>query len=156
MNYKLNEGEVFSDITDGIAVIINSESGVYYGMNSFSTNVYENIIDGVSTEKIVAAVKEMPAAPADFEAKFQKFIDEMLEKKILLEAEPSDKAASLDASLAKEDDYELVVKEFVDAQELLMADPIHEVKEDVGWTPEKESIGYTKEETREREKKTQQ
>ena len=45
------------------------------------------------------------------------------------------------------------VSEYNDAQELLLADPIHEVKEETGWTPQKDSIGYTKEETIEREMK---
>ena len=60
---------------------------------------------------------------------------------------------NLDLDVAKEDNYFLELKEFNDAQELLLADPIHEVKEETGWTPEKESIGYSKEETAEREKK---
>lgn len=153
MNYKLNEEQVFSDVTDGIAVIINSETGIYYGMNAFSTNIYENIINGVSTEKIISAVKNMPNSPVNFEANFNKLIDIMVEKGILIKAEDSDTEPTLDENLAKGDSYNLIFKEFVDAQELLLADPIHEVKEDVGWTPEKESIGYTKEETREREKK---
>ena len=48
------------------------------------------------------------------------------------------------------------IKPYSDAQEMLLADPIHEVKESVGWTPEKDSIGYTKEETKEREKKIEE
>ena len=153
MKYKLNEKSMFSDITDGIAVIINSESGIYYGMNSFSTNVYSNIIAGVSTEKIIAAVEKMANVPANFEEHFTKFIDDLVSKNILLEGNDNDFDADLDEKLAVADEYTLVVKEFTDAQELLLADPIHEVKEEVGWTPEKESIGYTKEETAEREKK---
>ena len=47
----------------------------------------------------------------------------------------------------------MLVNEYNDAQELLLADPIHEVKEETGWTPEKDSIGYSKDETREREEK---
>ena len=44
MNYVLNEAKMFTDITDGIAIIINSETGIYYGLNAFATNVYENIV----------------------------------------------------------------------------------------------------------------
>ena len=44
MNYKLNEDKMFADITDGIAIVINSETGTYYGMNSYGSNVYENIV----------------------------------------------------------------------------------------------------------------
>ena len=154
MNYKLNEEAVFSDVTDGIAVIINSQTGVYYGMNAFATNIYENIIDGVNVDKILAAIKQMPNVPENFEANFKKFIEEMVEKEILIQTEDSSaEQPTLDEKLAQEGKYDLIFQEFVDAQELLLADPIHEVKEEVGWTPEKDSIGYTKEETREREKK---
>ena len=153
MNYKLNEDKMFADITDGIAIIINSETGIYYGMNSFATNVYENIVAGASVESMKAEMSKIAGLPADFEENFKMFIDAMIEKEILVEAEPSDAQVSIDEELAKEDNYALELKEYNDAQELLLADPIHEVKEETGWTPEKDSIGYTKEETAEREKK---
>ncbi len=45
-NYVLNDEKMFADVTDGIAIIINSETGIYYGMNELATIVYENIISG--------------------------------------------------------------------------------------------------------------
>jgi len=150
MNYQLNDSKMFADITDGIAIIINSETGIYYGMNSFATNVYENIATGVDTDDILAVIK--PLNPG-IEANFKMFIDAMVEKEILVEAPKSDAKPDIKTDLAKEDNLSLELKEYDDAQELLLADPIHEVKEETGWTPEKDSIGYSKEETREREKK---
>ena len=70
MNYQLNEEKMFADITDGIAIIINSETGIYYGMNTFATNVYENIVAGVSIEDIKAEIKKLSDLPADFEDNF--------------------------------------------------------------------------------------
>lgn len=32
-SYNLNEAKMFSDIADGVAIVINSETGIYYGMN---------------------------------------------------------------------------------------------------------------------------
>ena len=156
MNYRLNEEKMFADITDGIAIIINSETGIYYGMNTFATNVYENIVVGVSIENIKAEIEKLSDLPADFEDNFKMFIDAMVEKEILVEAEDNNAQANIDENLAKEDNYVLELKEYNDAQELLLADPIHEVKEETGWTPEKDSIGYTKEETKEREKKMEE
>jgi len=150
MNYQLNDSKMFADITDGIAIIINSETGIYYGMNSFATNVYENIAMGVDTDDILAVIK--PLNPG-IEANFKMFVDAMVEKEILVEAPKSDAKPDIKEDLAKEDNFSLELKEYNDAQELLLADPIHEVKEETGWTPEKDSIGYTKEETKEREKK---
>ena len=156
MNYQLNEEKMFADITDGIAIIINSETGIYYGMNTFATNVYENIVAGVSIENIKAEIEKLSDLPADFEDNFKMFIDAMVEKEILVEAEDNNAQANIDENLAKEDNYVLELKEYNDAQEVLLADPIHEVKEETGWTPEKDSIGYTKEETKEREKKMEE
>lgn len=156
MNYQLNEEKMFADITDGIAIIINSETGIYYGMNTFATNVYENIVAGVSIENIKAEIEKLSDLPADFEDNFKMFIDAMVEKEILVEAEDNNAQANIDENLAKDDNYALELKEYNDAQELLLADPIHEVKEETGWTPEKDSIGYTKEETKEREKKMEE
>jgi hypothetical protein len=144
---------MFADITDGIAIVINSETGIYYGMNSFATNVYQNIVAGASIENILAEIKKVSDLPADFEENFKMFIDAMVEKEVLVEAVAQDGEVNIDMNLAKDDNYAIELKEFNDAQELLLADPIHEVKEETGWTPEKESIGYSKEETAEREKK---
>lgn len=156
MNYVLNENKMFADITDGVAIIINSETGIYYGMNSFATEVYEKMAAGASCEDILAAAKKFANLPADFEANFKMFIDAMVEKEVFLESDASSMDVTLDEELAKADEYALELKEYNDAQELLLADPIHEVKEETGWTPEADSIGYTKEETAEREKKMEQ
>ena len=156
MNYVLNEAKMFADITDGIAIVINSETGIYYGMNSFATNVYENIVAGAPVEKVLSAIKALAGAPAGIEDNFKMFIAAMLEKGILVESGAADADVNINVEAAEESEFALEFKEYSDAQELLLADPIHEVKEETGWTPEKESIGYTKEETFEREKKMEQ
>ena len=56
-NYVLNEEKMFADITDGAAIIINSETGIYYGLNSFGTQIYENLIKGIASEDILNKIK---------------------------------------------------------------------------------------------------
>ena len=153
MNYVLNDSKMFADVTDGIAIIINSETGIYYGLNGLGTAVYENLMNGVSSEKILAALKALNGAPADIDARLNKFIDAMVGYELILKGDSSDAEANIDANIAAEDNFEMEVSEYNDAQELLLADPIHEIKEETGWSPEKEAIGYTKEETVERESK---
>ena len=154
-NYVLNESKMFADITDGIAIVINSDTGIYYGMNGFGTAVFQALIQGASEEDVLTAVKNLAGAPADMDTRFQTFMNEIKAKELVIEGAGSG-TANIDASVAAADNFELSVKEYNDAQEMLLADPIHEVKETTGWTPEKESIGYTKEETAEREKKLEQ
>ena len=151
-NLVLNDEKMFADITDGIAIVINSETGIYYGMNALGSAVLENIINGASTENILKTLKALPNVPADMEAKLNAFVDELKAKELVIEGGDGSAEAKISAEAAA-DGFDLTVDEYSDAQELLLADPIHEVKEDTGWTPEKDSIGYTKEETKEREKK---
>ena len=156
MNYVLNDEKMFADVTDGVAIIINSETGIYYGLNELGTVIYENLVNGASTEKVLDALKAIAGCPADVEEKFNAFIKAMVDFELLVEGDSDSADANIGEEVAKENSFEMDVKEYNDAQELLLADPIHEVKEESGWTPEKDSIGYTKEETREREKKVEE
>jgi len=153
MNYVLNDEKMFADVTDGIAIIINSETGIYYGLNGLGTSVYENLVNGASVEEILTALKSIAGAPADIESRLNSFISKMIEFELIIEGAESSASVEIDSAIASEEDFTLDVSEYNDAQELLLADPIHEVKEETGWTPEKDSIGYSKEETLEREKK---
>lgn len=156
MNYALNDEKMFADVTDGIAIIINSETGIYFGMNGAGTMVYENLVDkNVSAEKLLAALKTVAGAPADIEARLNAFIQKMLDNELIVEAPVNDGTLEIYEDVLKDDEFVFDVQEYDDAQELLLADPIHEVKEDTGWAPEKDAIGYTKEETKEREKKVE-
>ncbi len=152
--YTFNEGTMFADVADGVAIVINSTTGIYYGFNEFGTDVFEQLRVGASFEGLVEAMKELPGAPADIEEKLAAFVKELEAKEIFTAGEGDGAAVTLNAAAVG--NFELSVQEYNDAQEMLLADPIHEVKEDTGWTPETDSIGYTKEETREREKKMEQ
>ncbi len=151
-NYVLNEEKMFADITDGIAIVINSETGIYYGMNALGTAVFENLINGASVANVLSALKSLPNVPADIENRLNAFVDAIVAKELVVAGGAGDKEAAISAEAAAEG-FDINVSEYNDAQELLLADPIHEVKEDTGWTPEKDSIGYSKEETKEREAK---
>ena len=50
--YALNEAKMVMDIADGIAIVINSETGIYYGLNAFGTMILEALAKGVDTVQI--------------------------------------------------------------------------------------------------------
>ena len=154
-NYVLNESKMFSDISDGIAIVINSETGIYYGMNNFGTNVFENILNGASTEAILETLKGLPNVPAEFDANYTAFIEAMIKYELVIEGGDGSGEVKIDAEVAKNNEFVLDLREYNDAQELLLADPIHEVKEDTGWTPEKDSLNPDEEDVQRREGKVQ-
>lgn len=147
---------MFSDIADGIAIVINSETGIYYGMNGFGTQVFGSLMDDASAESIVTALKALPDTPDDMEIRFNAFVDELKNFEIILEGGNGTGAVNIDANTAKTDEFSLTVQEFNDAQELLLADPIHEVKEDSGWQPDKISLETNKDIIAAKEAKMQQ
>jgi hypothetical protein len=136
--YVLNEEKMFSDIADGIAIVINSETGIYYGMNGFGTNIFENLLNGVRTEDLLDAIKKLPEAPEDIQTRLDAFIAIMLDKELIFEGNVlKSGVVNIDNDSAMADSFVMEVKEYDDAQELLLADPIHDVKEETGWHPEK-------------------
>ena len=154
--YTLNEAKMVMDIAEGIAIVINSETGIYYGLNAFGTMVLEALTRGADPDQILEKIKVLSGAPADCSNRLSAFIDSLKKEDLLMEGPAHDVALQFDEKMVAEDQFEMSIKAYSDAQEMLLADPIHEVKEAMGWTPEKESIGYTKDETKEREKKMEQ
>ena len=144
------------DIADGIAIVINSETGIYYGLNAFGTIVLEALAKGIDSKGLLGKVQAVFGAPSDLEQRFNLFVQELLKEELLISGPARDVTIQLDEKAIRDDQFKMEIKSYADAQEMLLADPIHEVKEAVGWTPEKDSIGYTKEETKEREKKIEQ
>jgi hypothetical protein len=151
--YTLNEEKMFSDIADGIAIVINSETGIYYGMNNFGTTVFENLLNGVSTEAILEAVKNITGAPEDIGEKLNDFTAILLKNGILVKGAGANAAAALNVEAAAANNFSLEVREYNDAQELLLADPIHEVKEDTGWQPDKAALETDREAVKAKEDK---
>lgn len=154
--YALNDSKMFMDIADGIAIVINSETGIYYGLNAFGTMVLAALAKGIDSEAVLQKIKTISKAPTDLEQRFHSFVEELLKEELLIPGPANNEDVQIDETVVNEDQFKLEIKSYTDAQEMLLADPIHEVKEAIGWTPEKESIGYTKEETKEREKKMEQ
>lgn len=152
MTYTLNEARMYADISDGIAVIIDSETGIYFGMNGFGTHIYENIVDGVPVEEIAAAGAR-EGFPEEFSENLKQFVATLLEKEILIASSALPKEPHLDKALAEADAHVPELQEFSDAQELLLADPIHNVKEEEGWSPEKTSLNEDDEDVARREAK---
>lgn len=137
MNYQLNDAKMFADVTDGIAIIINSLTGIYYGMNGLGTGMFDALLKGASDADILAAFKALPGSPDDCEARLQAFIEKLKGFEIIVPATESSAPVTLVLKDAQFDGFTPSCNEYNDVQELLFADPIHEVKEDEGWKPEK-------------------
>lgn len=152
-SYVLNDSKMFSDIADGIAIVINSETGIYFGMNGLGTAVFDSLMSGASTEAVLAALKAIPGAPDNMGERLDAFVDMLKGFEIIIPGGDGTAQAELAANSAEEDEFNLQVVAYDDAQELLLADPIHEVKEDTGWQPDKQVLEADMEKVKAKEAK---
>ena len=120
-------------MADGQAVVINFLTGIYYGSTSLGSAILERLVKGNDPEKIAEAVKALPGCPKDFSTQLDAFITKLREKEILLAGEtvPGGDEPINDMALA--DGFDLKLDEFSEVQDLILADPVHDVDVEQGW-----------------------
>ncbi len=130
--YKLNDEKMFYDVADGIAVIIDFTTGVYYGMDALSSAVFDALMAGAGDEAVVKALQQLPGCPADVAEIYNAFIQKMLDRQMILGDGTGSECAPFDAALA-ENGFQLNCEDFSEVRDLLLADPVHDVEPEMGW-----------------------
>lgn len=138
--FKLNEAKVFYDMAEGMAIVIDFTTGIYYGTNVLGSEILDRLVKGSDLKSILTAVKALPGCPEDIENRLSAFVRSLLEHEIIVMGEVKEgNDAPFDPQVASEG-FDLYVDEFADMQELIQADPVHEVDPEVGWTMMKEGV----------------
>lgn len=130
--YKLNEEKMFYDMAEGQAIVINFTTGMYYGTSSLGSAVLDSLLAGASVEEIRKAVQTLPGCPDDMAAQLDAFVGQLLEKEIIVAADGTGAGCAIDAA-ALADGFKLTVDEFAEVQDLILADPVHDVDVEQGW-----------------------
>lgn len=131
--YKLNDEKMFYDMAEGQAIVINFTSGMYYGTSSLGSAVLDALLSGASVNAALNAVKALPGCPEDIDAQMDAFIKALFDKEVIVEIDgEGNDTVNIDAS-ALNDGFVLTVDEFTEVQDLIMADPVHDVDVEQGW-----------------------
>lgn len=134
--YRQNLPGVTCDFADGEVVVLNLESGAYYGIDGVGAGLWMWAIAGNSVGAIVAKAAEACDGDATvIRSAIETFFTELSEEQLLVPSEepsvstdigdtplPSMAAAWAAPALNK----------YTDMNELLLIDPVHEV-DDRGW-----------------------
>ena len=135
--YSIDTEKMFYDIADDQAIVIDSETGVYFAMNTPGTLVFEQFVHGISAEEVVRALEALEGCPPDIGARVADFAAALVGFNILREScAPGEGEAVFDAALMG--DFSLEMDRFEDAIDLMMADPIHDIDLTQGWPVLKE------------------
>lgn len=131
--YKLNEEKMFFDMADGQAVVINYISGMYYGTSMLGSVILERLVQGHAPDNIKNAVKILSGCPEDFDVQIDRFVAQLLEKEILIPGDTLPGGEEPIGETALQDGFVLNLDEFVEVQDLILADPVHDVDVEQGW-----------------------
>ena len=131
--YKLNEEKMFYDYADGQAVVINYQTGMYYGMSFLSSAILDRIVAGKDVEEIITAVKALPQCPPDIAERVHNFVEELLEAEVIVSGPSVPGGAEPLANEMAEDGFDLKLDMFAEMSDLLRADPVHDVDINEGW-----------------------
>jgi hypothetical protein len=135
--YRINDEKMFFDIADGQAVVINFVTGMYYGTSTLGSAVLDKLVNGASVEKILAALNAADGCPSDISAKLDAFIKALSDKEIIVSGDTDDQDVNFDKA-AFADGFDMTLDEFAEVQDLLLADPIHDVDVEEGWPVKKD------------------
>jgi hypothetical protein len=81
--YKVSTNHLYSEIADE-AVILNLESGVYYGLNSVGVDIWQWLQHSQTEEKLLDLIlAEYEVTPEQAEQDLQSILKEMLEVGLL-------------------------------------------------------------------------
>ncbi len=131
--YKLNEEKMFYDYADGQAVVINYQTGMYYGMSLLGSAILDRIVAGKNVDEIISAVKALPQCPPDIAERVHGFIKELQENEVIVKGPTVSGGAEPLAKEVAEDGFDLKLDMFAEMSDLLLADPVHDVDMNVGW-----------------------
>lgn len=134
--YILNEEKMFYDEADGIGIIINFTTGIYYSLNLIGTAIYRSVVaNGLSVYAVIEYLKTCENCPKNIEELVLNFFEDLVEKEVLIKKE-SQEDIEIEIDIEKKDlreGFEPIFDEYSEVQDLILADPIHEVDPNLGW-----------------------
>ena len=136
--FEINPQKVISETLDGETIIINLETGTYYSMNETASLVWNDLQSGYSIQKIEEHMGVL------FEIQDKNIKQSILDFIKILEADNLIIGSEVisDVSVQNEAVHQKpysvpAIEKYEDMQEMLLADPIHDV-DVAGWPKRKE------------------
>lgn len=133
--FRINKPSIVNELIDGEAVMINLDTGSYYSADKIGAVIWALLAAGASGAEIIADIGcRFEGGPAEIQQGVESFLDHLLKEKLVVPdaaVQPSSVVDNAPPPVRvpfqnpKLDRYD-------DMQDLLLADPIHDVPE-TGW-----------------------
>ncbi|MCX6044758.1 MAG: PqqD family protein [Chloroflexi bacterium] len=141
--FQLNSPSVVCDIVYDDVVLVNLESGAYYSTEKVGVTIWQQIDQGQSVGEIVQTLSgQYSGDTGEIEKNVYDLIGQLLNEGLIVpghtarsmmaKSGPANNTPARSAQNQKQPFEGVILHKFVDMQDLLLLDPVHEV-DDLGW-----------------------
>lgn len=138
--YAINEAKTISETLDGETIIINLENGNYYSVNATGSVLWELISSGHTQTDMLTYLRERyEGEPETIRASLVETLGLLTRDGLVIEVTGTSKPLPA-TSATKVPFVPMAIERYEDMQEMLLADPIHDVDR-MGWPHLKPTVG---------------
>lgn len=135
--FRINSPTIIHEVIEGEAVIINMEMGHYYSIDLTGAGIWELVDKRVSTDAIVESITQGYAGdPKTIQSSVLDFLTELQRENLIVstseETDEQTYSGNVDTPAERPPFTPPELHKYIDMQDLLLLDPIHEVDES-GW-----------------------
>lgn len=132
--YDIAEPDVVAENFDKEVVILNLADGKYFSLTDMAADIWKDIIGGQRPANIL---EQLDRINYQYVTAARSFISALLEQKLIISVKRAEATAngplqSVEAATGI-NATPPVLQVYEDMTDLILADPIHDVEEDVGW-----------------------
>lgn len=132
--HRINEAVLSHELIDGEVVIIKFDTGNYYSLAGSAATVWMRLRQAAGVAELTALFASPPDSAS---AEIAAFVADLAAEELVIAAPAVEPASETSAPVpyAKPE-----LNKYTDMQQLLLADPLHEVEE-AGWPRTKDQLG---------------
>lgn len=82
MSYRMPDNVVFQEVGDDI-VLLNLDTGTYFGLNQTAADIYRHVLEYNSLEKLTDTLTEFEVEPDELRADARALVDELVANGLL-------------------------------------------------------------------------
>jgi hypothetical protein len=126
--YSIHRKKVSHDLLEGEVIAIHFETGAYYSLRGTATQLWEKLASPISPERLATFFTGDSQVVTD---QVRIFLDDLTKDDLLIKEEATDTGPNGTGEWGSF--VEPQVEKYTDMQDLLLADPIHDVEPGAGW-----------------------
>jgi hypothetical protein len=127
--YRIPEGQIAHEVIEGEVIILRFDTGFYFSLNGSAVNLWQWILEGAGWQQILEAFEPLNS---DQIAALEAFMERLVKDNLIIKTDEATPSVTMTLPRHEVRFERPSMEKYGDMQDMLLADPIHEVDE-AGW-----------------------